>query len=69
MGNPGERHLESAKLKIGTELGGRLGSLGSVRSGGACVGQGAAGPARLDTCMSLAVKVERPCLPPGLLFL
>lgn len=39
-GNPGARRLESVRLKIGSELGGRL---GSVRSDRACVGQRAAG--------------------------
>lgn len=40
-GNPGGRHLESVRLKIGSELGGQL---GPVQSGRACVGQRAAGP-------------------------
>lgn len=40
-GNPSGRHLDSVRLKMGSELGGRL---GSVQSDRACEGQGAAGP-------------------------
>lgn len=45
-GNPSGRHLDSVRLKIGSELGGRL---GSVQSDRASEGQGVAGPgSRLD---------------------
>lgn len=66
-GNPGGWHVESAKLMIGSELGGGLGSVRSGRAGHVRAGAAGPGPAGLDTEVSgsegaLVSSVGRGCL-------